>query len=66
MPNIFGGASRAAIVRVTCPSCGEVQARARGPQGTQYACRKCGATFSDADGVREDERLAAARQRRRS
>lgn len=42
MPIIFGAAARAAVVRLECPSCGEIQARARAKQGTVYTCRKCG------------------------
>jgi predicted SprT family Zn-dependent metalloprotease len=39
---IVGGAAIGAIMKLRCDSCGEVQARARGPEGTTYACRKCG------------------------
>ncbi len=42
MPIIFGAASRAAVVRLECASCGEIQARARAKKGTVYTCRKCG------------------------
>ena len=57
MPNIFGAASRAAVVKLTCPKCGEVQARALGSEDDQYACRNCGNTFTRAEGERrEDDR----------
>lgn len=42
MPIVFGASARAALVRLVCPSCGEIQARAREKKGTVYACRKCG------------------------
>lgn len=47
MPNIFGAASRAAVVELTCPKCGEVQARARDTEGTKRFCRKCGAPLPE-------------------
>jgi uncharacterized Zn finger protein len=39
---IFAGASAGAVVKLECPACGEVQARARAPKGTVYECRACG------------------------
>lgn len=42
---VFAGASMGAIVRLLCPKCGEVQARARAPEGTEYECRACGHGF---------------------
>ncbi|HEU4407038.1 MAG TPA: hypothetical protein VFS43_17350 [Polyangiaceae bacterium] len=47
MPLIFGAAvSSAALIRLVCPRCGEVQARARQPAGARYACRACRHTFA--------------------
>jgi hypothetical protein len=43
MPNIFAAASRAVVVALTCPKCGEVQARALEPDDKERLCRKCGA-----------------------
>lgn len=42
MTIIFGPSARAALIRLVCPSCGEIQARAREKKGTTYLCRKCG------------------------
>ena len=53
VPNIFGAASRAAVVKLTCPKCGEVQARARGKEDEKYACRKCGHVFTRAEGTKQ-------------
>lgn len=47
---IFGGASAGAVVKLRCPKCGEVQARARAPKGTTYECRKCGHPFTREEG----------------
>jgi predicted SprT family Zn-dependent metalloprotease len=41
-----GAVARAAIVRLVCPKCGEVQARARRPRGATYPCRKCAAPLT--------------------
>lgn len=46
MPIIFGGGTAGAILKLQCPKCGEVQARAREPKGTLYECRKCGHSFT--------------------
>lgn len=47
MPLIFGGAvSSATLIRLVCPRCGEIQARARQPAGARYACRACHHGFS--------------------
>lgn len=43
---IFAGASAGAVVRLRCPQCGEVQARARGPKDTVYTCRNCRRSFT--------------------
>ena len=39
--SIFGPGAIGALVLLKCPSCGEVQARARAPKDTRYECRKC-------------------------
>ena len=39
-PGAVGG-----LVLLRCPSCGEVQARARAPKDTKYECRKCKHAF---------------------
>jgi rubredoxin len=55
---IFAGASAGAVIQLCCPHCGEVQARARAPKATVYACRKCGHPFT-----REEGRKRKARTR---
>ena len=45
MPFIFTGGSIGSLIRLECPFCGEVQARAREPEGTLYACRRCHKQF---------------------
>jgi len=42
---VVSGASQGVVVRLQCPKCGEVQARARKPRGARYACRRCGEVF---------------------
>ena len=46
MPVIFVPGARAALIRLTCAKCGEVQARAKGPPGTERTCRKCGSPLA--------------------
>ncbi len=46
---IFGGASRAAVVELVCPRCGERQVRAREKREHVYACKKCGHRFTRAE-----------------
>jgi transposase-like protein len=55
MPPIFAAASRGAVVRMTCPHCGEIQARARAGDDATYTCRKCGETFTAAEGKEEPD-----------
>ena len=38
---IVYGSSHGAVIKLQCPKCGEVQARARRPDA-RYACRRCG------------------------
>ncbi|CAN5552780.1 hypothetical protein BH09MYX1_BH09MYX1_24110 [soil metagenome] len=47
MPIVFGAGALAGAIRLECPSCGEIQARARAPEGTVYSCRKCGKPIPD-------------------
>lgn len=60
MPPIFASASVGAIVRMTCPHCGEVQARARASEEATYECRRCGKPFTAAEG-RASEQAPAPR-----
>ena len=55
---IFGSAAGAALVRLRCPKCAEVQARSREPEGTVYACRKCGESFTREEGRTGDDDAA--------
>jgi transposase-like protein len=48
MMSMFGGASRGAIVKLRCPHCREIQARARGQK--KYTCRKCKKVFTREEG----------------
>ena len=41
---IFGGASGGAVIKLRCPHCREIQARARGEK--KYTCRKCKKVFT--------------------
>ncbi len=43
---LFASASRAAVVELVCPRCGERQLRAREKRGHVYACKKCGHRFA--------------------
>ncbi len=47
---IFWSATAGAIIQLTCPHCGELQARARKPKGSRYACRKCRKRFTREQG----------------
>lgn len=60
---IFSGASRGAVVRMRCPHCGKVQARARGAK--DYECKACGKSFTAAQGNAEQEELTPSSARRR-
>jgi transposase-like protein len=55
----LGVAASAALIRLACPHCGTVQARARKPKGERYRCRKCHHLFT------RDEGEAAAKRKRR-
>jgi transposase-like protein len=52
---IFGPSAAGALVKLRCPKCGTVQARARGPEGTTYACRECHASFTRETGAAAEE-----------
>jgi hypothetical protein len=47
---IFGSAVGASLLRLTCPRCGEVQARARKLSREPYDCRRCHERFTREEG----------------
>jgi transposase-like protein len=47
---IFKTALAAALIKLACPHCAEVQARARKARGERYRCRKCHRLFTRAEG----------------
>jgi transposase-like protein len=55
---IFTPSIAGALIRLVCPHCGEIQARARKPEGRRYACRKCRKRF------RREQGEDGARKRR--
>lgn len=57
---VFGGASIGAVLKLRCPSCKEVQARARAPEGTVYVCRACGHSFTREEGTPDQGTAEAA------
>jgi ribosomal protein L37AE/L43A len=63
---IFGGASAGALVKLRCPKCAHIQARARAEEGTIYSCQKCRATFTREEGTPKVEPQAAPRSRKSS
>lgn len=58
---LFTGGAYGTLVRLKCPSCRTVQARARKPGGekAKYRCSVCHTTFTRAEG----EKLAAPKRR---
>jgi transposase-like protein len=50
---VFTGGAQGTLVRLRCPRCGEVQARAKKPGGggAKYRCRVCHTTFTRDAGV---------------
>jgi hypothetical protein len=52
---IFVPSAVAVLIRLRCPACGALQARARGSKDAVCACRDCKTSFTHADGA-----LAAA------
>jgi len=58
---LLGPSAFAAIVVVRCPHCGEVQARARAPEGHAYACRACGASFTRSEGPADPKKAGGPR-----
>ena len=60
---IFGGGA-GSIVKLRCPKCGEVQARARQPKGATYDCRKCGKPFTREDSAAAEAKAHAPRRKR--
>ncbi len=63
---IFGATFRASLVRITCPACHEVQARARAASGHVYQCRRCFAPMrvSERDAPATESHDARARRDR--
>jgi len=53
---IFGAATAATVVKLACPHCGEVQARARKPKGERYRCRNCCRLFTREQGEEAPKR----------
>ncbi|HEY2510324.1 MAG TPA: hypothetical protein VGI39_05695 [Polyangiaceae bacterium] len=49
---LFAPAAVLVLVRLRCPTCGALQARARAAPEALCACRECKSLFSHADGVR--------------
>jgi len=61
---IFSGASAGAVLRLQCPRCSEVQARARAPEDSSYACRKCGERFTRKQGQANEAEALRPRPKR--
>jgi transposase-like protein len=53
---VFTGAAFGALIRLACPHCHLVQARARKPRSERYACRRCRRRFTREQGERAAER----------
>lgn len=55
---LFTGGAQGTLLRLVCPSCGEVQVRARKPEGNRakYRCRKCFTTFTREAGTPKKKR----------
>jgi transposase-like protein len=62
---LFVGGAQGALVRLRCPSCGEVQARARKPGGgtVKYRCRRCYKLFTREAGEALDRRVRGTSRR---
>lgn len=50
---LLAGAVVHTVLRLRCPKCGHVQARARVPTGTLYSCRECKHRFTLTCGMYE-------------
>jgi transposase-like protein len=48
--------SATSLVRLVCPHCGEVQARAKKKRFERYACRRCHKRFTLAEGSKKRAR----------
>ncbi|HTQ03970.1 MAG TPA: hypothetical protein VMI54_08935 [Polyangiaceae bacterium] len=61
---LFTGGAQGALVRLRCPSCGEVQARARKPGGgtVKYRCRRCYKLFTREEGEALARRASPSRR----
>jgi len=55
---LFTGGAQGTLLRLKCPKCGEVQVRARKPEGVRakYRCRKCFTTFTREAGTPKKKR----------
>jgi transposase-like protein len=58
---VFGSVS-AAMVRLTCPHCGEAQMRGKRPLRESYSCRKCYRLFTGAEGLRRSKKRRSRRR----
>jgi ribosomal protein L37AE/L43A len=63
---IFGGASAGALIKLRCPKCAHIQARARAVEGSVYSCLKCRATFTREEGTPKVEPQPAPKSRKSS
>jgi transposase-like protein len=54
MPFFIGAMARAALVKLACPHCGKVQARARKPLHERYRCRYCHKLFTREEGEKQE------------
>ena len=48
---VFVGGALGTLIKLVCPHCGQVQARARKPARSDYACRRCRRRFTLAQGT---------------
>lgn len=56
---LFTGGAQGTLVRLKCPGCGEVQVRARKPEGkrAKYRCRRCFTTFTREAGTPKKRKI---------
>jgi transposase-like protein len=50
---IYTAAVRATVIELKCPHCGFLQARARKPARSIYACKKCHKRFTREQGAKK-------------
>jgi transposase-like protein len=60
---LFSGGALGTLVRLRCPSCGTVQARAKKPGGgkVKYRCHSCHRSFTREDGEAAAKRKGSSR-----